>query len=146
MPESVQGNGQVGPQPPKKTVQVNEASSFFGKTGGAYIPPARLRAMQAKITDKTSEDYQRLTWEALKKSLNGLINKVNVSNIKNIVPEIFAENLVRGRGLLCKSLMKAQAASQPFTPVFAAIIAVINTKFPQHARILVDKCLFTASV
>lgn len=29
------------------------------KTGGAYIPPARLRAMQAAVTDKTSPEYQR---------------------------------------------------------------------------------------
>jgi pre-mRNA-splicing factor CWC22 len=27
--------------------------AFTGRTGGAYIPPARLRAMQAKITDKS---------------------------------------------------------------------------------------------
>jgi pre-mRNA-splicing factor CWC22 len=26
--------------------------------------------------DKASAEYQRLTWEALKKSLNGIINKV----------------------------------------------------------------------
>ena len=38
-----------------------------------------------------------MTWTALKKSINGLINKVNVSNIKSIVAELFAENLVRGR-------------------------------------------------
>lgn len=61
---------------PQKTVQVNSTSSFFGRTGGAYIPPAKLRAMQAQIVDKTGEEYQRLTWEALKKSLNGLVNKV----------------------------------------------------------------------
>ena len=46
---------------------------------------------------KFSEEYQRLSWEALKKSLNGLINKVNVSNIKDICKELFQENLVRGR-------------------------------------------------
>ena len=66
-------------------------------SGGAYIPPARLRAMQAAITDKTSEQFQRLAWEALKKSINGLVNKVNVSNIINIVRELFQENIVRGR-------------------------------------------------
>jgi pre-mRNA-splicing factor CWC22 len=125
----------------QKTVEINEKSSFFGKTGGVYIPPARLKAMQAAITDKTSEDYQRLTWEALKKSLNGLINKVNISNIKFIIPEIFSENLVRGQGLLCKSIMKAQAASQPFTPVFAAVIAIINTKFPMMGELLVMRLL-----
>lgn len=38
-----------------------------------------------------------MSWEALKKSINGLVNKVNVSNIKDIVMEIFGENIVRGR-------------------------------------------------
>lgn len=40
------------------------------------MPPHKLRELQAGITDKGSEQYQRLTWQALKKSLNGLINKV----------------------------------------------------------------------
>ncbi len=35
-----------------------------------------LRLMQQNITDKNSEAFQRLAWEALKKSINGLINKV----------------------------------------------------------------------
>ena len=38
-----------------------------------------------------------MAWEALKKSINGLINKVNVSNIIDIVRELFQENIVRGR-------------------------------------------------
>ncbi len=67
------------------------------RTGGAYIPPARLKMMQAEITDKKSQAFQRLAWESLKKSLNGLINKVNVSNLSKIIPELFQENLVRGR-------------------------------------------------
>jgi pre-mRNA-splicing factor CWC22 len=78
------------------------------RSGGTYIPPARLRALQSQITDKTSKEYQRMAWEALKKSINGLINKVNVSNIKHIVPELFGENLIRGRGLFCRSIMNTQ--------------------------------------
>ena len=34
--------------------------------------------------DKSSVEYQRLTWDALRKSINGLVHKVNASNIKNI--------------------------------------------------------------
>ncbi|KAI1781529.1 MIF4G-domain-containing protein [Hypoxylon cercidicola] len=109
------------------------------RSGGTYIPPARLRALQAQITDKTSKEYQRMAWEALKKSINGLINKVNVSNIKHIVPELFRENLVRGRGLFCISIMKAQAASLPFTPVLAAMAAIVNTKLPQVGELLVKR-------
>lgn len=111
------------------------------RTGGAYIPPARLRALQSAISDKASAEYQRLAWEALKKSLNGLINKVNTGNIKNIVPELLGENLVKGRGLLCRSLMKAQAASLPFTPVYAALVAIVNTKFPQIGELLLMRLI-----
>ncbi|KFA62234.1 hypothetical protein S40285_07723 [Stachybotrys chlorohalonatus IBT 40285] len=109
------------------------------RSGGTYIPPARLRALQAQITDKTSKEYQRMAWEALKKSINGLINKVNTANIKHIVPELFGENLIRGRGLFCRSIMKAQAASLPFTPIYAAMAAIVNTKLPQVGELLVKR-------
>lgn len=46
---------------------------------------------------KCSLAYQRMSWEALKKSINGLINKVNVSNLVNIIQELLQENIVRGR-------------------------------------------------
>ncbi|KAJ5763460.1 hypothetical protein N7533_002141 [Penicillium manginii] len=111
------------------------------RSGGTYIPPARLRALQAQITDKTSKEYQRMAWEALKKSINGLINKVNVSNIKYIVPELFGENLVRGRGLFCRSIMKAQAASLPFTPIYAAMASIVNTKLPQVGDLLLSRLI-----
>ncbi|EED17100.1 cell cycle control protein (Cwf22), putative [Talaromyces stipitatus ATCC 10500] len=111
------------------------------RSGGTYIPPARLRALQAQITDKSSKEYQRMAWEALKKSINGLINKVNVSNIKHIVPELFGENLIRGRGLFCRSIMKAQAASLPFTPIYAAMAAIVNTKLPQVGELLLGRLI-----
>jgi len=111
------------------------------RSGGTYIPPARLRALQSQITDKTSKEYQRMAWEALKKSINGLINKVNVSNIKYIVPELFGENLIRGRGLFCRSIMKAQAASLPFTPIYAAMAAIVNTKLPQVGELLLNRLI-----
>ncbi|KAG9228220.1 hypothetical protein BJ875DRAFT_257193 [Amylocarpus encephaloides] len=111
------------------------------RSGGTYIPPARLRALQSQITDKSSKEYQRMAWEALKKSINGLINKVNVSNIKHIVPELFGENLVRGRGLFCRSIMKAQAASLPFTPIYAAMAAIVNTKLPQVGELLLKRLI-----
>ena len=140
--------------------------------------------------DRVSPEYQRLTWEALKKSLNGIINKVNVTNIKAILVEVFREvrcqgtvevgrdeqyrgevvlhiplsggfhvldegmlrglakyifshiifvppffpymqNLVRGKGLFCRSIMKSQLASPTFSAVYAGLVAVVNTKFPE---------------
>ena len=98
------------------------------KTGGAYIPPAKLKLMQARITDNSSTAFQGLAWEALKQSIHGLINKVNISNIRLIVESLFRENVVRGRGLLVRSII--QAASSTFTNVYAALVAIINSKFP----------------
>ena len=46
-------------------------------------------------------------WEMLRKSINGIVNKVNVSNISNIIMELFNENLMRGKGLLARAVMKA---------------------------------------
>lgn len=40
-----------------------------------------------------------MSWEALKKSINGLVNKINVGNIKEIILEIFGENVIRGRSV-----------------------------------------------
>lgn len=109
------------------------------RTGGAYIPPARLRQLNAHLTDKNTDAYQRMCWDALKKSINGLINKVSVSNMQMIVMELFAENLVRGRGLFARSLLRAQAASPIFTPIYAALLAVINTKLPAIGALVVSR-------
>lgn len=49
------------------------------------------------------------------------------------------QNLVRGRGLFCRSLMKSQAASPGFTPVYAALTAVVNTKFPEIGELLLHR-------
>ncbi|XP_050371524.1 uncharacterized protein LOC126789418 [Argentina anserina] len=117
----------------------NTNIASLGKTGGVYIPPYKLARMMKEVEDKSSVEYQRLTWDALRKSINGLVNKVNAANIKNIIPEIFAENLIRGRGLFCRSCMKSQMASPGFTDVFAGLVAVVNTKFPEVGELLLRR-------
>ena len=58
-----------------------------------------------------------------------------------IVGEIFQENLVRGRGLYCRSIMKAQLASPAFSPIYAALTAVINTKLPENGETLCKRVI-----
>lgn len=187
------------PTPPPKRKRP-EPNPITMRTGGAYIPPARLRMMQEGITDKNSVAYQRIAWEALKKSINGLVNKVcycsatttadcsapckefvytttlplftlfkrslqsainrarvvlevyrhyimapflqvNVSNIANILQEMFQENVVRGRGLLARSVIQAQAASPMFSHVYAALVAIVNTKFPQTGELIAKRII-----
>jgi len=126
----------------ESTLRAEFAKLLNTRSGGVYIPPARLRALQeAASADKSSPEYQRLSWDALRKSITGIVNRVNVANIKQIVPELFAENLIRGRGLFARSVMKAQAASLPFTPVFAALVAIINTKLPQVGELVVTRLI-----
>lgn len=125
--------------PEENAKQKRTVDLLTSKTGGAYIPPAKLRMLQAEITDKSGAAYQRIAWEALKKSVHGYINKVNTSNIGIITRELLRENIVRGRGLLARSIIQAQAASPTFTPVYAALTAIINSKFPNIGELVLKR-------
>ena len=46
---------------------------------------------------------------------------------------------MRGRGLLCRSIMKSQMASPSFTNIYAALVAVMNTKFPEIGELLLTR-------
>ncbi|XP_008052423.1 pre-mRNA-splicing factor CWC22 homolog [Carlito syrichta] len=137
---SVPQNSSAQDEPTAKKKK-DELDPLLTRTGGAYIPPAKLRMMQEQITDKNSLAYQRMSWEALKKSINGLINKVNISNISIIIQELLQENIVRGRGLLSRSVLQAQSASPIFTHVYAALVAIINSKFPQIGELILKRLI-----
>jgi len=123
----------------------NPDQPIGGRTGGVYIPPFKLALMRQALENKSKSDdeYQRLKWEALRKSINGLINKVNVGNIKNIIPELFQENLILGRGLFARAIMKAQLASPGFTHIYAALVAVVNTKLPENGELILKRVIYS---
>ncbi|NWI78644.1 CWC22 factor, partial [Dryoscopus gambensis] len=104
-PERSTGQSSVAHDETATKKKKEEVDPILTRTGGAYIPPAKLRMMQEQITDKNSLAYQRMSWEALKKSINGLVNKVNVSNIENIIHELLQENIVRGSQYLAKQVL-----------------------------------------
>lgn len=124
------------PDAPKTSTNI-----LSSKTGGAYIPPAKLKLMQQSISDKSSVEYQRISWEALKKSIHGNVNKVNTGNIGIIARKLFQENIIRGRGLLTRTILQAQAASPTFTNVYAALVDIINSKFPSIGELLLNRCI-----
>ena len=66
---------------------------------------------------------------------------MNKRNLKEILPELIGENLERGKGLFVRSVMKSQVASPAFTSVYAALVAVINTKFPEIGDLLVSRLI-----
>jgi len=121
------------------------------RAGGVYIPPHRLAAARAEAEAaaraagdadvEAQRARQRFAWEALRKAINGLINKVNTINMVNIVTELFRLNLVRGRGLVCRAVLKAQMASPGFTHVYAALLAVLNTKLPELGELLLKRVI-----
>ena len=105
-------------------------------SGGAIYVPPRQASATGHAGEKSGPAYQRRTWDALRRSITGLVNKATAANIRHVLPELLAENLVRGRGLLCRALLKSQAACPAFTDVFAAITAVVNSKIPAVGRLL----------
>lgn len=127
---------------PKKPLSLSEEYARLKelRDAGRFVPTAKLRALEAQLNVvKSPEEQQRASWEILKKSINSLINKVNHQNIKDIAQEIFTLNLIRGRGEFCRSIMNAQSMAQPFTPVYAALVAVVNSKLPQVGELLLTR-------
>ncbi len=51
------------------------------------------------------------------------------------------QNLERGLGRYCRSLMKSQLASPTFTPIFASLVSVINTKFPEMGELRLNRLI-----
>ncbi|CAN7051039.1 unnamed protein product [Brassica oleracea var. botrytis] len=98
---------------------------------GVYVPAFRRK-------EKTI-DVERESWDELKRRINALVNKVSVHNLRHVVLELFEEDLIRGRGLLCRSCLKSQIASPSFTDVIAALIAVVNSKLPSIGDLLLKR-------
>lgn len=79
---SVGGNGRGGrsaegtAKEADEVVKEKPAEKPAGRSGGVYVPPFKLAQMMKDVDDKSSMQYQRLTWDALRKSINGLVNKV----------------------------------------------------------------------
>ncbi|KAF1745217.1 hypothetical protein MXB_1005 [Myxobolus squamalis] len=129
------------PRTAEETIRKGASNILTGK-GGVYIHPGRLEELlKEQVTDKSSESYQRFAWEALKKSINGLVNKVNIANIQHVVQELFRENLIRGRGILAQYIIRAQRNSPIFTHVYSALVSVINTKLPRIGELILRRLI-----
>ncbi|EGR31328.1 pre-mRNA-splicing factor cwc-22, putative [Ichthyophthirius multifiliis] len=100
-----------------------------------------ISVIQAIFNYQHNEDHQRLMWDLLRKSINGIVNKINVSNIQNVIIELLNENILRGKGLFARAVVKAQMSSPNFTHVYAALIAIINTKLPDIVNLIIRRVL-----
>ena len=122
-------------------------------SSNVYIPPSKRKQMlEASQNISTSSkqnkyetlEYQKENWNKLRKSINGTINRLHQSNIKELISSLFqSSNLLAGRGILVKSLLKASHASPCYSNIYAALIAVINTKLPEIGELCVKRCILT---
>ena len=85
---------------------------------------------------------QRQSWEELRKLINGTINRLNAKTIKPLIHKLFDEgNLIRGRGLLAKTVLRAATTSPSYADVYAALVAVINTKLPEVGELVLTRTI-----
>jgi pre-mRNA-splicing factor CWC22 len=122
-------------------------NSFASRSENArrdvYKPPHRGEKRDAAAsTDPNSEGFQRAQWEKLRRTINGMVNKVNDANLVEIIPELFRANIVYGRGLLCRALMKSQSMNPAFSNVYTAVVAVVNTKMPEVGELLLHRVVY----
>jgi len=116
--------------------------------GGVYMPPAKRRqlmeaaaAAQAEETVDTSQK-QRDTWQEERRIVHGTINRLNTSTIKPLIHDLFSKvNLIRLRGVLTKSILQAAVSSPRYSNVYAALVAVINTKLPEVGELVVKRSI-----
>jgi pre-mRNA-splicing factor CWC22 len=78
-------------------------------SGCVYMPPVLLRALKAATGHhRSSAEYQRLSWDALRKSITGILTQQGQhGQHQHVVSELFSEDLIRGRGLSTRRIMKA---------------------------------------
>lgn len=92
----------------------------------------------ASVLPSLNDDaaLQRELWDALRRVLTACVNKVSAGNIEATAIETLRENVVRGRGLLCKALLRAQLANPDMAAVFACYVAVLNKELPAVGALL----------
>ncbi|SBT82713.1 pre-mRNA-splicing factor CWC22, putative [Plasmodium ovale] len=119
----------------------NVTTEDIGRSGGVYIPPFKLERLQNEVTNKKSNLYQKHEWMKLKKKINNIVNKVNVDNIGDICYELFECNLIRGKGIFSRAILHAQLSSPAFTNVFACLLCIVNSKFPNIGLLTVHRII-----
>ena len=127
------------------------------ESGGVYIPPAKRRQLQEQSLQKgeakngmnntenntvTDIRLQRESWAEQKRVIHGTINRLNAGTIKPLIGELFEKvNLIRLRGVLCKSVLQAAVSSPKYSDVYAALISVINSKLPEVGELCTKRAI-----
>ena len=115
-------------------------SSSAAPNDDAVDTPGDSQAEQKEQLQQLST--QRETWQDQRRVINGTVNRLNSGTIKPLIQELFQKiNLVRLRGPLCKSVLSAAVSSPKYSDVYAAIIAVVNSKLPEVGELMVKRAI-----
>jgi pre-mRNA-splicing factor CWC22 len=106
------------------------------------IPPFKPVKPIQKVQDKTTPFYQINTWDSLRNSITRIINKVTTTNLVDIIRELLDLNLIRGRGIFCRSVLTSQMAYPEMSDVFSALVAVINSMFSDVGQLFVRRIVW----
>ena len=89
-----------------------------------------------------SAPYQRQRWEDLKRSVNGCVNRLNGTTIRPLIHSLFeGANLLRGRGLLARTILRAAVASPLYSDGYAALVSVVNAKLPEIGELVLHRAV-----
>ena len=165
LPDPSQVPSYTGADTRTRTDTRTDTRTIVNSSFGVYIPPFRRKQLEQQqqlaasssapsATHTTAHttalltipsiQTQRQQWELLKKTINGTINRLNNNTIKDLIHSLFKDaNLIRGKGLLAKSIIRAATTSPTFSPVYSSLIAVINTKLPEIGELILVRAILT---
>ena len=108
-----------------------------------YFPPLEGIAAKALADCHRAAGLHTLSFQAAPDCNSWLLCwKCPSPHHYNACPLALLQNLERGRGLLCRTLMKSQLASTEFSATFAALVAIINTKLPEVGELLLKRVVW----
>ncbi|CAH2354772.1 pre-mRNA-splicing factor Cwc22p [[Candida] railenensis] len=122
-----------------------------------YLKLLKLRAVGKDVSlsgaqpsstdDDASGDFpqngsQKSRWISTKKLIAKLLNETTVGNIKSISIEIFQKvNLFRYKGVFIRTLMKSLRVYEHLAPVYASLVAILNSKLPEIGELLTGRLI-----
>ena len=125
----------------EKEEKQNEAETEE-ESGGATASSYNENVQTEQQEKQKQLAEQRETWQDQRRVINGTVNRLNSGTIKPLIQELFQKvNLVRLRGPLCKSVLSAAVSSPKYSDVYAAIIAVVNSKLPEVGELMVKRAI-----
>ncbi|KAH8583587.1 uncharacterized protein ELE39_000355 [Cryptosporidium sp. chipmunk genotype I] len=106
-----------------------------------YIPPFKKRNFEVSQSLSNDREHQKKLWNKLEKSIRGEINKLNFSNIEQVLVNILKNNIIRGRGILVNCIIRAQLYSHSYTGVICYLSAIINCNIPDFGSLLLRRLI-----